>query len=116
MFAIEVSEIGDVVVLGLGGELDDLPGGQELLGAVDAKLAEGRRKFLINFEKLQRINSSGVGFIIVAHSRIRKASGRAKLCGMQPRISRVWVVTHLKSPFDIFESCQDALAQFRDPD
>lgn len=54
-------------------------------------------KFLIfNFEKLNFMDSSGIGFIIGRYSQIKKRNGKIIVCSMNHLIERIFLLSGLK--------------------
>lgn len=54
-------------------------------------------KYLIfNFEKLNFMDSSGVGFIIGRYTQIKKRSGKIIICSMNNLIERIFLLSGLK--------------------
>ncbi|MFR7881243.1 MAG: anti-sigma factor antagonist [Christensenellales bacterium] len=56
-----------------------------------------RIKYLIfNFEKLNFMDSSGVGFIIGRYSQVKKRNGKIIVCSMNRLIERIFNLSGLK--------------------
>lgn len=54
-------------------------------------------KFLIfNFEKLNFMDSSGIGFIIGRYNQIKKRNGKIVICSMNNLIERIFLLSGLK--------------------
>ena len=66
-------------------------------------------KYLIfNFEKLNFMDSSGIGFIIGRYSQIKKRNGRIIICSMNNLIERIFLISGLKKICGVAKSENDA--------
>lgn len=66
-------------------------------------------KYLIfNFEKLNFMDSSGIGFIIGRYSQIKKRNGRIIICSMNNLIERIFLISGLKKICSVAKSENDA--------
>lgn len=54
------------------------------------------KHLIINFEKLQFMDSSGIGFIIGRFAQIKKRNGKIVICSMNDIISRIVTLSGLK--------------------
>ena len=66
-------------------------------------------KFLIfNFERLNFMDSSGIGFIIGRYSQIKKRNGKIVVCSMNNLIERIFIISGLKKICSVAENENDA--------
>ena len=102
---------GDTVVLDLQGRLWilDLP----LRDCVRELLNQGCRFFVFNLEKVDYVDSSGLGQLIALWTSVRTREGN--LCILRPsgRIQGLLKMTRLNVIFDIFEDEERAKAAVR---
>lgn len=54
------------------------------------------KHLIINFEKLQFMDSSGIGFIIGRFTQVKKRNGKIVICSMNEIISRIVSLSGLK--------------------
>ncbi|MCI4667406.1 MAG: STAS domain-containing protein [Bacteroidia bacterium] len=87
------------------GEKDGLP----ITESFAEKLEEGVRYFVINLEKLQHINSAGLGVLITLLTKARKNDGEVVLANPSSYIQNLLVITKLNSIFKIFDDTETAL-------
>ena len=66
-------------------------------------------KLVLDFTNVAHMSSSALGMLITLHKRIREQDGQLRLCGIQPAIYEVFVITRLSEIFRIFQSRQEAL-------
>lgn len=72
----------------------------------------GRRNVLLNLEKIDYIDSTGLGALVVCYTSLRKAGGTLKLTNLSRRNIELLVFTKLETVFEIFENEQDAVNSF----
>ena len=80
--------------------------------AVQGALDAGSSSLLINFKKVPRIDSSGLGELVAAHQRARGAGGQVKLVNLGASVSNVVEVTQIHTVFDVFDNEDTAIASF----
>ena len=92
---------GNTVVLDLEGRLWilDLP----LRDHIHRLLAEGCRFFVLNIEKVEYIDSSGLGQLVSLWTSVRTKDGNLVLMRPSERIRRLFNVTRLNVVFDVFQ-------------
>ena len=92
---------GDTVVLDLEGRLWvlDLP----LHDQVRDLLANGCRYFVMNLEKVEYIDSSGLGQLVALWTSVRTRGGNLVLMRPVERVRRLLTVTRLNVVFDDFQ-------------
>jgi anti-sigma B factor antagonist len=104
---------GDVVVFDLKGGLEGGPDSYEIKQAVTDMLGQGDRKFLINLDDVDFVNSTGIGIIASVFSTISNAKGVMKICNANEKVSRVMMITKLLEVFDSHRHEEDALKAFQ---
>jgi len=85
----------DILYVRLDGELD-----QHTVENLRVRITELIEKYqikylVLNFFKLQFMDSSGVGFIIGRYNRLKSVAGRVILCSMNDHISRLVLLSGL---------------------
>jgi len=66
-------------------------------------------KLVLDFANVGHMSSSALGMLITLHKRIRERQGELRLCGIQPTIYEIFVITRLNEIFQILESVADAV-------
>jgi anti-sigma B factor antagonist len=89
VFAIEVGVEGAAIVLALRGELD-LVGASPLASALEAAIAAGQSRIVLELRHLTFIDGSGVGMIERARQRLRAQGGELTVRHPQPHVRRVF--------------------------
>ena len=103
---------GDVVVFDLKGALEGAHDAYQIKEAIREKLQAGNRKFLINLDQVDFINSTGIGIIAHVFHSISTSGGKMKISNANEKVSRVMTVTKLLEVFDAYPNEADALASF----
>src|SRR6202011_2282422 len=86
--SVQVHEQGDLVVLQVEGELD-LASSLQLADALDRAHAAGASRMVVDLEKLQFIDMSGVGGLLSAHRRAERERTELVLTNPPRSIRRV---------------------------
>jgi anti-sigma B factor antagonist len=107
---VETHHIVDV--LHLAGRLD-LVSSSTLKDTIRQRLADRRTLIVLNLERVDFINTSGLGALISALRDVRLANGRLVLCGLAPYVDELLEITGLKKVFETYATTQAALASFR---
>ena len=84
--------------------------GEELHQVVEA---EPGIKLLLNFKNVDHLSSAALGMLITLNKRVKDQRGNLKLSDINRQIFEVFKITRLNRVFDIHETAQQALAQFR---
>jgi anti-sigma B factor antagonist len=70
-------------------------------------------KFVLDFSGVAHMSSSALGMLITLHKRIREKGGELRLCGIQPAILEVFIITRLNEIFSICPTPEEALATLK---
>ncbi len=109
---IQQRTLGDVAVLDLDGKIIGGADSEAFQQTVDTLLQGGTRHFLVNLEKVNWINSTGLGTLIAAFTAVRKEGGKLKLVQVSERIQSLLKITRLSSIIESYDNEADALASF----
>lgn len=107
--AVKTPEGSDAQVLSLGGELD-IATTPTVRSAIDAAIAGGSKRIIVDLTGLNFIDSTGLGVLIGGLRRSRENGGRVVLVATEGRILRLLRVTGLVRIFQVFESLDAAIA------
>ena len=102
-------EQGGRTVVEVGGEIDvyTAPVLRERLNDL---VGEGKHHLVVDMEKVEFLDSTGLGVLVGALKRVRSNDGELSLVCTQPRIRKVFEVTGLTKVFSLFDSVDDAVA------
>ncbi|MHC4406756.1 MAG: STAS domain-containing protein [Planctomycetota bacterium] len=110
---LDISEVGEVTVVGFRDQRIDDTGIQELAEDLFQVVeAEGREKLLLNFAAVAFLSSAVLGKLITLHKKVKAQGGVLKMCNVRPEILDVFTITRLDRLFDIKGDEEEALASF----
>ena len=79
---------------------------------VKDELERGKRHILLNFDRVQFIDSFGVGEILASYISTHNLGGKLKLTRISKKLYLIFQVTMLTKVLDIFEEEDSALQSF----
>ena len=102
---------GDVAILALEGRLD-LTSASSLKEASKNVLNNESKKVILNLDKVDFINSSGLGALVSILKEVRNSQGSMKLTNLAPYVKEIFDITQLTNIFEIFSDEKQALSSF----
>ena len=106
------TDIGDVTVLDLKGQLVLGEGDAPFREAVEGLIGRNRLKLVVNLADVTYIDSAGIGVLIGRYLAVKRRSGDMKLAHLTARSHRVMTITHLLTVFDVFGTVEEAVESF----
>jgi anti-sigma B factor antagonist len=100
---------GDVLVLALDGRLAIGDAVEEFRRRIDAAIKGGQTRLALDLKGTEYIDSSGMGFLVVAHKVARDAGGMLAMFNLTDRVVDLMLLTKLSGVFHLFSSEQDAV-------
>jgi anti-sigma B factor antagonist len=110
---IQERQAGDVTILDMDGKITIGEGSTALRAAVRRLAEEGKKKLLLNLEKVNYMDSTGLGELIASYTTISRDGGQLKLLQLSSKIQDLLVITKLLTVFDTYDSESDALSSFK---
>ncbi len=106
---LEVLERGDASVLAVSGEVDvaTVPRLREKLHSL---VAEGSPRIVVDLERVDFLDSTGLGVLVGALKRVRANGGELALVCTSARIRKVFEVTGLTKVFSLYDTVDEAVA------
>ena len=94
--------------------------GRLTVGAEVAKFREriqkvvtsGQRNIILNLEKVDYIDSTGLGALVMCYTSVQKAGGKVKLLNLSRRSIELLIMTKLTTIFEVFDDEQNAINSF----
>lgn len=99
----------DVAILVIEGHLDTKTA-KQAEDTINATIDGGASKLCVDFDKLEYISSVGLRVLLSTMKKLKKAGGKLHLCGMNPTVKEVFVISGFSSIFSIFDNRAAALA------
>ena len=107
---VDVNRVENVTLVDLAGELDAYTS-LDLRETVVRLIEEGARDIVINLEKVDFIDSVGLGTLVGCLKRTAEHGGSISLVCTNPQIQKVFDITGLSKIFAIYKSRDEALKQ-----
>jgi len=109
---IKERSAGRVTVLDLAGPLS-LGEGEQAFREKIAQLLKDKKTFiLVNFEKVEFIDSSGVGALIKCLTTVTRDGGKLKGLRPGPMVQKILKITGVYALFEFFEDEAHAIASY----
>ncbi len=108
---ISTTDVGDVSVFALDGDLDASTAPELARSLADA-LAAGRTKYVLDLSGVPFLDSSGIAAIVHHFKRVRIGAGDVMLSGVRPEVMKILLLIRLDRVFDIHSTAAEAVARF----
>ena len=108
---LRVESRQNVDILRIAGRLD-LVSSSTLKDAIRQRLSDHRSLLVLSLEKIDFVNSSGLGALVSAVKDVRLSNGRLALCHLSPYVDEIFTIIGLKRVFDTYATEEEAVASF----
>jgi anti-sigma B factor antagonist len=109
---IAEERVGDVTILRLSGRFELEEGDLVFRDRVNALVAAGHVKIVLDFKDVSRIDSAGIGMLVSKYLTARKRGGTIKLLNLTRHSDHLIDITRLDTVFEIFEDEAAAVKSF----
>jgi anti-sigma B factor antagonist len=103
--------VGEVCVLGVEGRMV-AETTDRVVTVVRQRLRDGGRNFLLNLERVQHMDTTGLADLVESLSAVRRQGGQLKLSCVTRHVHELLRITGLVKVFEMFEVETEALASF----
>jgi anti-sigma B factor antagonist len=103
---------GSVTVLELKGRLVADEADFHFIEYVNALVADGRVRLVLDLHEVIGIDSGGVGTLVAKLLSARRAGGDLRLAALSDRTQRVLEITRLLNVFHVFETVDAAVSSY----
>ncbi|GIU79404.1 MAG: hypothetical protein KatS3mg005_2642 [Bryobacteraceae bacterium] len=100
---------GDVLVMELNGRLVIGDAVEEFRRRIDEAIKGGQTRVALDMHGTEYIDSSGMGFLVVAHKVARDAGGMLAMFNLTDRVVDLMLLTKLSGVFHLYANEQDAV-------
>jgi anti-sigma B factor antagonist len=108
MIEIQITTSGSITVMAPTGDLtSDL--GMQLMSAVADLVQKGHKNIVLDLSGVRHINSSGIGSLVSAFTKVSNSGGRIVLTGLGKTTRDLLSVTKLMTVFEATDSLDDAM-------
>ncbi len=73
---------------------------------------QGNKALVINLQKVNYLNSTGIGALIAAHATYAKNGGQVRIVGIQNNVQNLLVITKLIDVFEVDDTLDGAIEHF----
>lgn len=80
--------------------------------AIEAASGSAGARIILNLQRVDYIDSTGLGAMVMCANRTKNSGGMAKLLNLNRRNMELLVLTKLDTIFEVFEDEQDAVNSF----
>lgn len=113
---IALRESDGIVILDITGEISRTHAvAITLHTVVKSQVEQGRTNILLNLEKVDFVDSFGIGELLASYISIQNSGGRMKLIGVPRKVDVLFRIVGLDRVFESFRSESSALQSFADP-
>ena len=110
--SIEEKDCEGVVILRLDGRITVGKEATALRSSVDGLNGSGKRNLVLDLAKVDYIDSTGLGALVMIANSMRKNGGNVKLLNLNRRNIELLVMTKLATVFEIFNDEHDAINSY----
>ena len=114
-FEIRTRAVGTTTVIEAVGRFTATDGHTKLRDLIHVLTNSGTRRFVLHLERVEFIDSSGLGELVRSHFVVRQSAGDLKLAHVHPRVMDVLRISHMDTVFEIHPSEEEALRAFGAP-
>ncbi len=109
---IQQREREGIAILDLNGRITVGPEASALREKITALNSAATRNVVLNLAKVDYIDSTGLGALVMCATSLRKNGGNMKLLNLNRRNIELLVMTKLATIFEIFTDEQDAVNSY----
>lgn len=105
---ITTSEAGEVHIVHVSGEID-VTSAAVLRDALEALIADGRRRLTLDLSEVTFMDSTGLGIVVGRLKRLSRHGGTMTVAAAHPRVLRVFSITGLDQLLDVHADVEAAV-------
>ena len=106
--SLETREVDGRTIVAVGGEIDVYTA-PRLRDEISDLVGQGRHRLVIDMEKVDFLDSTGLGVLVGGLKKVRAQDGSMELICSQDRLLKIFRITGLAKVFTIHASEADAL-------
>lgn len=105
----------ETVVIDVAGRVTIGPDAK-MRDAIHEAQAAGARNIIMNMERVTKLDSSGIGELVAAHTSVKKRNGRFILVGLSERLATVLQIIQVLGVLESFDDMEAALESLEAPE
>ena len=106
---IELDQDGPAAILRIEGDITSASDG-DLMAAYGLAAANGATAVILDFSKLEYMNSGGIGLLVTLLVRAQRGGGRLVATGLSDHYRQIFELTRLDEAIEIFDTDAAAMA------
>lgn len=106
--SVTTSEAGEVHIVHIAGEID-VTSAAVLRDALEALIADGRRRLTLDLSDVTFLDSTGLGIVVGRLKRLARHGGTMSVAASHERVRRVFTITGLDQLLEIHEDLESAV-------
>jgi anti-sigma B factor antagonist len=111
-FDIHTRAVGRVIVVEAVGRFTGIDGHTKLRDLLHVLTNSGTKKFVLHLERVEFIDSSGIGELLRSHFVVREKAGELKLACVNAKVMDVLRISRMNTVFEIHPSESEAIQAF----
>jgi anti-sigma B factor antagonist len=109
---VRQKEVEGIFVLELHGRLVVGSESTEFRRKIMQLISDDHKSIILDMKRVDFIDSTGLGTLVVAHMQLQKAGGSVKLLNVSKRNVQLLILTKLSTVFEMFDDEQTAINSF----
>ncbi len=110
---VQISEREGIGIISLSGKIMGGPEAGEINEQISNFIDQNKKNIVINLEKVDWMNSSGLGILIGAVTTLKNNDGRLGLVNTSERVNSLLKITKLIDVFEIFNDIDSAIESMK---
>ena len=102
----------DVAVIAVEGEMVGGPDATQLSDKLRDLIEDGKTRVILDMERVDWMNSSGLGILIGGLTTVRNNGGDLKLLHLSKKLMELLRITKLRCVFEVYDKEDEAIASF----
>jgi anti-sigma B factor antagonist len=110
---IEQSSIApDIDVFTMSGRLTMGSDSQQVEWNLAKLLNENHKKVIFDLSRVNYLDSSGIGILVMCHAKLKKAGGSLRIAGAEGMVRQIIEMTNVNKLVDLFATASEASKDF----
>jgi anti-anti-sigma factor len=102
----------DVVLVHIAGKIVHGPECHQIEWLIASLLSEGEKKIILDISCVCRLDSAGVGILVMCHGKVKEAAGELRVAGAGGQIKSVLEMTRIEEIVPLYPTIAEALEGF----
>lgn len=108
-FTSNPKSTSDINILDIEGSILHKVDSEELTEFIESSIEKGNNNIILNLEKLDYMNSTGINVLISYLTKLRNSGGELIITNVSKKVEQLLLITKLLSVFTVEESIENGL-------